>query len=457
MFRILLATALVAISVCAKAQVEVGTMDLGLLTPGKVVEFEVALKNLGDQALILDEQSGPDWHDLRVVNLPIRIAADGMAIVKVRGSVATAVGQRTLAIQLASSEADIETVRIAARALVYSVFDPAQPQLDLGVITAGTSSSVDIEFSSREIGEFALLAPVDPKGLVFAEVLPSQRGIRVANQKTLSWGIHEGEIRIVTDSDVQPQLIAPFRFEIRGAVRPSRFEADLGWHRSGEHPVEVVFLEGREGADLKIGTPRLDGDPIELTQHACPQPSKNCIALHFAVSESTPKGRVQGRAEVPLQDYDQTLLINYGAVVLAPDTEIRDISFESLMENGDPAAGIDQVLGLITHSTTPIRSPEPEGTGPLLRWTVIQEGNVFGYVIYRSQEPDGPQSRVNLDPIKPLSVGASEAQPVEHAWRDNTADPEISYWYQIVAITKQGLRQDLSGRLPVAAKAIDAS
>jgi hypothetical protein len=452
MLKYLAATALLALPMCAQSQVEVEGKALGLLTPGKAVEFQVELKNRGQEELILDGQSAPDWHRLRVTNLPLRIAPGGSANAHVAGSVATAVGQRTLAIQLTSSESTTDPARIAASALIYSIFDPAEPQLDLGVVPAGETRSVDLDFSSREIDTFTLRDPLDPQRLVAAEILPSRKGIRVTNRKGLSWGIHQGELTVGTDSDVQPQLVVPFRFEIRGAVRPSQFEADLGWHRSGEHPVSVVFLEGPEDVDLRIGALRIEGDEVALSQQACPRPAINCIALQFAVPESALKGRLRGRVGVPLRDHEQTLWIEYGAVVLAPDTQIRDVSFAEQNGSEDTPPGIEQVLSSITHSNNPIRSPEPEGSGPVLRWSVLNEGNVFGYLVYRSQTADGQQVRLNAEPVKPLSVADSESRPVEYAWRDVTADPAASYWYQIVAITKQGLRQDLTGRAQMKAK-----
>jgi hypothetical protein len=67
----------------------------------------------------------------------------------------------------------------------------------------------------------------------------------------------------------------------------------------------------------------------------------------------------------------------------------------------------------------PTQMKTPEGAGPLLKWQVANEYDIYGYEIYRSDSENGNFHRISDKIIERLEgdqeVGSS------YQWRDNTA------------------------------------
>ena len=96
-----------------------------------------------------------------------------------------------------------------------------------------------------------------------------------------------------------------------------------------------------------------------------------------------------------------------------------------------------------TASPPPLKVlPEPPGKGPLLKWTVAQQGNVYGYQIFRGDSPVGTFTLLNSQIIHVVDNGNG---PVKYQWRDTTAEKGRAYWYYIAILYKNGTRQSLSG------------
>jgi hypothetical protein len=93
----------------------------------------------------------------------------------------------------------------------------------------------------------------------------------------------------------------------------------------------------------------------------------------------------------------------------------------------------------------PIVAPLPDGAGPVLSWTVENETQLYGYLVYRSESPDGAMIRVNDEVIEKLST--ADGVPVKYRWRDRTAEPGRTYWYKIGTVSLQGERSDLTGKV----------
>ena len=94
---------------------------------------------------------------------------------------------------------------------------------------------------------------------------------------------------------------------------------------------------------------------------------------------------------------------------------------------------------------------DPPGQGPLLKWQVSNENNMYGYLIYRGDGENGPFLRVNKDIVR---VGDNKGDGVTstYAWRDDSATAGKTYWYYIGMLNRDGTKQQLSGPQQVKAK-----
>ncbi|MDE1960563.1 MAG: hypothetical protein KGH80_03110, partial [Xanthomonadaceae bacterium] len=94
---------------------------------------------------------------------------------------------------------------------------------------------------------------------------------------------------------------------------------------------------------------------------------------------------------------------------------------------------------------------DPPGHGPLLKWQVSNENNLYGYLIYRGDGENGPFLRVNRDIVR---VGEDKGDGVTstYAWRDDSATAGKTYWYYIGMLYRDGSKQQLSGPQKVMAK-----
>ena len=89
--------------------------------------------------------------------------------------------------------------------------------------------------------------------------------------------------------------------------------------------------------------------------------------------------------------------------------------------------------------------PIPAGSGPLLSWTVQNEQQLYGYIVYRADSEDGSMRRVSDSIIRTLST--QDGVHVEYYWRDTKAEPGHTYWYQIGTVNQRDIRGDLTGKV----------
>jgi len=66
-----------------------------------------------------------------------------------------------------------------------------------------------------------------------------------------------------------------------------------------------------------------------------------------------------------------------------------------------------------------------ESDAVMLRWTVPCIFGIEGFNVYRATDPDGPFSKMNADPLLPISPGSYE---------DTAVWPQTTFWYELRAI-----------------------
>ena len=80
------------------------------------------------------------------------------------------------------------------------------------------------------------------------------------------------------------------------------------------------------------------------------------------------------------------------------------------------------------------------GTEVVLKWTTESELDNAGFNIYRSESQTGEFVLVNIDLIQGAGTTAERQQ---YEWKDTTAKPNVSYYYQIEDVSFSGVQEQL--------------
>jgi hypothetical protein len=171
-----------------------------------------------------------------------------------------------------------------------------------------------------------------------------------------------------------------------------------------------------------------------------------------AITDAQPLGMVSGRLRIELPEYHRDISLAVGGLLLNRDTVVKDLDEKADKGNPQSAQTTQNTpvdLGKALRSATKRVDPaDPPGHGPLLKWSVANEGLVYGYLIYRGDSEAGPFVRVNDEIIRAMNEDGSS----EYKWRDASAVSGRTYWYYIGVLKQSGVRQDLSGPQKVVAR-----
>src|SRR6185437_14163810 len=101
---------------------------------------------------------------------------------------------------------------------------------------------------------------------------------------------------------------------------------------------------------------------------------------------------LHGDVWVKLPKYAQRLHLLVTGLLVKKDTKIKD--FESLAKQAKPA-GASKASGVVDLQTSIVKAVHqandavPEGTGPLIKWSVANGVGIHGFQIFRSDREDG--------------------------------------------------------------------
>ena len=93
----------------------------------------------------------------------------------------------------------------------------------------------------------------------------------------------------------------------------------------------------------------------------------------------------------------------------------------------------------------------PESSAPgddrvsiTLKWSATNEKSVYGYLVYRAERRQGPFLRINPEIIHRTGPG-DETTVNSYVYTDDTVRPEITYFYSLDTISKEGRKERFSG------------
>lgn len=341
------------------------------------------------------------------------------------------------------------------RGFVMSVLDDAKPKLDFGVVDllAATGNEKELTLRSREARDLRITKILDAPKYLKLTISDDGTTLRARVLPSAEWGIHQDPVHVLLNTPEQKEAQIEVKADVHGAIVPGSNPLDLGVMRVGEDHAFKLRLSSQNKKPFREGKLSLAGIDGKLAWQACPTDEPGCRLVELTLDKALAPGVVKGRLNIDLPEHHSRISVAVAGVLLSSATKIKTLDpdkTEGLKENGQSAAPQRQSLKDALHEASKPAAP-PGGRGPLLHWTVTNEQGVYGYVIYRSDTPDGPQKRANATtiPVNPPVEGATEST---YQWRDTTAEAGRKYWYQITILLNDGRKQDLTAVQEVTSK-----
>lgn len=416
------------------------------------------LRNTGDTAISVSQGSAKTPGDsIDLDRIVVRPRSSSYINVKVALGSSIGATQRTFVFR--SDEPGMEQRGSTVFAYVTSILDDATPTLSFGDVkfTSGSLAKT-IELTSREVPDFRIEELVSIPDYVDVLIGPDSRSLRATFKENAPWGRHADGILVRTNADKQKLVRVQVDVNVLGAVLPDSNPYSLGLMRTNERNEFLIRLTSPTSTNFQVGDITLSGlqGEAELTQ--CQPATAGCRLVKLVVKPAQATGRIEGVMSVSLPEYKQTLPIQLIGMLLKPETEIHDMNreLEAAQKGGESKLPADSGSGGIDLSKEIRREvsntdiADPPGAGPLLKWSVANEGSIYGYVVYRSDTERGQYVRVNEATI--VAPPYAEGVVNTYKWRDSSAQTGKTYWYSVGTLKKNGEKVDLVQPQKVVAK-----
>lgn len=416
--------------------------DFGIALPWSEAICTVMLENTSDADLTVVL---PGASEAGGTQREVAIPAGKFQQVGLPVAVGGTVGARGIAMdaKVRTTQGSELPLRVVARGFVYSPIDPADLTMDLGPVEAGDSTPSVLGLSSEDSPKFAVATIEEAPEFVRTD-LKEGSSLQVQLSDKARWGLNSGEVVLRLAGVEQKIAKVMVTADVLGTVRPAQNPLSLGVIRRGPDQGFGVRLIAMDDKPLRVGAVSYEmGLKASSEVEACPNEGEACRMLNIRIDPEQRTGNLASRVVVELPDYKQTLAIGLSGVLLDPDVGVRTLDEPPERSNqAAPAAGADIMKALQQKAAERLPPPaDPAGEGPVLRWAVAHERNLYGYLIYRADAEDGPWQRVN-DQIIPV-LGQSDATS-QYAWRDTTAEKDRDYWYFIKTLARDGRKEKLT-------------
>lgn len=387
-----------------------------------------------------------------VVAAPRTIPAHGSVPVRVRIDSGNDIGVKIHSFEVQVLGHPDETVYGVVRGFVQSILDEPRPHVDFGVIDVNADSSAirTVSLQSEDDPELRITRVLDKPDFTVVKVAPDGKSLDIVlNRGVAVWGLQSGYVKLAISNPKQTEAWVEVLADIHGAVVPFTNPFNFGVARLGENNEFAIRLDHRDDKDFKVGGIALKGFKGTPTITSCAPPRAGCKLLKITLAPTERIGKIDGKILVDLPEYARQLSITVSGLVFKKSGEVVDFDTAAKKANEESAhSTIASALKAATQSeetATPIVMPTPPGEGPLLKWTVQNESQVYGYLIYRADSETGHAKRLNEGVVR--SVQTRDGRTVTYQWRDTTAQPGQTYWYEVRTIDLRGVRQPLTGRV----------
>lgn len=339
----------------------------------------------------------------------------------------------------------------AVRGFVDWLVDPSTISVNVGAIRIDEGFERVISISTRPGFDDLKLKSLQNRPKNFdVDIVNGGRAIRIKLKKNARWGLFDEIIVLDTNSEIQNAVAAHIRGQVRGGVIPNQDPVDFGMVRLGASNEQIIRLEGDPGKLLEIGKMSYDGTPIELSTERCDAIPNGCLLVRVGLLPMKERGAIYGNLRIPFPELKNELFIRYQGISIGKETQVRDFS-EDMKLAAEQEVSVSSLLKSSSQSQRIAEAPVPDGNGPLITWQVLNETDVYGYEIYRSESgASGSFSRLNEKIVGKLASDTDTGST--YRWRDNSAISGDAYWYYISIVYLTGRKEAFTGPQKVVAK-----
>ena len=456
MLKTVLAVSFSLISASAFAQVSFKAQDVGEIYQTNTGHSTILFTNAGDKPVkILSVTPAYDKDGVGAFKLPAIVAPKTSVNIPVTVFSGMDAGDRRRIFNIETDIAQRPRVQALVHLFGLSVLDNPEPKADLGTVNTNAAAPVKtVTLASREVPDFRITRIIESPDFATARIEPDGRTVSISGKSDAGWGLHDGYVKVALNSTVQPQAWIEVKADVHGEVIPSANPVEMGVFRTTKLPF-VVQLKSRDGKPVKLGKISLEGIKATIKKGACIGGAAGCAQISVKVADDQTAGVVRGKLMVELPDFHRALPIIIGGLYLPESVKVHSLDKE-MQKNGKssaepPPLDLKSALQKSTQAASAPPPVDPPGHGPLLKWQVSNENNLYGYLIYRGDSENGPFLRVNRDIVR---VGENKGDGVTstYAWRDDSATTGKTYWYYIGMLYRDGSKQQLSGPQEVKAK-----
>jgi hypothetical protein len=414
--------------------------SFGEVYEGAVVTHRFPFRNRGAAAVRIGELR-PVSPRARVTAHPEVVPPGGEGYVEVEQPTGGRLGVASFRVALRADDGGPER-KLALTGFIQSAYDPDQPVLDLGSAAPGGSGS--LELFSREVERLEVREVQGAPAFVSADVGgragPAREGVvlRLTMRPDAPLGYHTGILRLRTNVEHQPEVPVVWRAGVYEDVLPSEGAVDLGVVREGRPFVKVIRLERRSGGPLEVERIDTGSAAIKAELAPCPRASDSCRSLRLSGVGPAAGSPLGGTLTVVVKG-SRPLSLPWSGILVGAETTVKDMG--SLEQKAEK-----------TFTLPPAKTPpSPGASAPVvgrpgerrarLTWEAHQEKDTYGYLLYRSDQREGPFLRINPSILR-VSPG-----PESHAYTyvDEQVEPGHTYYYYLESVGRGGTKSRLSG------------
>lgn len=367
-------------------------------------------------------------------------------------------GRASFRFALITDEPGVARYRMSLSGFIQSAYDPEVARLDFGQLERGQTGQATLELFSREVDALRVLrisgAPAYLDVRADARAGLADEGVRVhaTLRPGAPLGVTSGTLRLETNVGAQPFYELAYTLRIFGDVQPSEQPIAFGLLRAGQEASGEVLLRSRSGVAVSVLSAQDPSGVVEAHSQPC---GSGCARLVLtAYTETT--GSLEGTLDVRLAGSDEPLPLRYVGWVVAPQTEVRTLDFAppgldlatpttSSSERVLASPSLPSVAG-----PTPTPPAEPREPAPLprpasevrLEWKARNDREAQGYLVYRSEHPEGPFRRVSATMVP---VSGTDAAVHEYVFVDKAVQAGRAYHYYLDLVGIDGRKRRFSG------------
>ena len=330
-----------------------------------------------------------------------------------------------------------------------TALDDAYPRADFGSVDLSEKvpDAIRIAMDSHDGPAFRIDRVISsPKG-VDASIAPDGHSVELTIRSDAPWGVLDDNVKLAIDTPHQKQAWIAVKAEIHGDISASNNPFWTGMVPPDAERKFLIPLQSKQGRDFRIGNISLRDIDGHARVVPCEVKAAGCKAIELRISAEQHAGPLRGVVNVDLPDFSKSLAITVWGVLQHPRADSARAATEA-RQNGSVAAtatgGANSAAAQDSPSDAAPKSAAgtPAGRGPLLKWTVVDDGGVHGYQVFRSTSESGPFVLVNTITIPANAAHAKGTNAYQ--WRDEAAESGKTYWYYIGAVGKDGTKRKLS-------------